>query len=174
MSVMIEVSGGSTFVVDLFVKTCPLTCLNFLKLCKIKYYNNNLIHTLTRGFMLQTGDPSGSGKGGNTIHGIIQSNIQKKHCVVPLVDEIRPDVEMNKKGLLCMANEGGKDSNKSQWFVTLRGNDLEYLNGNQLHCFMLCFYCTILGRHTVFGEVVEGLDALESLADTVFVDEKSR
>jgi peptidyl-prolyl cis-trans isomerase-like 4 len=56
-------------------------------------------------------------------------------------DEIRPNLRFNRTGLLCMANQG-PNTNTSQFFITLRDNDLEYLQD----------------KHTIFGIVAEGLD----------------
>lgn len=58
-SVMIETSLGE-FVVDLYVDRCPLAAKNFLKLCKVKYYNNVLVYNVQQNFMIQAGDPTGA------------------------------------------------------------------------------------------------------------------
>ena len=58
MSVLIETTLGD-IVVDLFVKERPRCSLNFLKLCKTKYFNMNLFHFVQRNFVVQTGDPTG-------------------------------------------------------------------------------------------------------------------
>lgn len=156
MSVLLELSSG-TFVADLFTEECPKACLNFLKLCKLKYYNNNLIFSVEKDFIIQTGDPTGTGSGGRSVFGVLASNSDKnKKDQGFFEDEIKPGLELNKKGLLCMANTG-PNTNTSQFFVTLRGHDLEYLNG----------------KHTIFGEVVEGMEILEELGD-IFVDESKR
>lgn len=67
MAVMLETSLGE-LVVDLFTDDCPITTRNFLKLCKIKYYNNCLFHDVKKDFLAQTGDPTGTGKGGDSIY----------------------------------------------------------------------------------------------------------
>lgn len=54
MAVVIETTLGD-LTVDLFLKERPQACLNFLKLCKLKYYNYNLFHTIQEGFIAQTG-----------------------------------------------------------------------------------------------------------------------
>ena len=66
MSVVIETTQGD-LTVDLFTKERPKTCLNFLKLCKTKAYNLNLFHTVQADFIAQTGDPTGTGRGGESI-----------------------------------------------------------------------------------------------------------
>ena len=78
MSVLIETTEG-TITIDLYTDKCPNTCLNFLKLCKIKYYNNCLFFNVQQNFIAQTGDPTGTfffivwyigtGKGGTSIFG---------------------------------------------------------------------------------------------------------
>ncbi|ORX93839.1 cyclophilin-like protein [Basidiobolus meristosporus CBS 931.73] len=77
---------------------------NFLALCASGYYDNNLFHRNIKGFMLQTGDPTGTGKGGNSIWG-------KKFN-----DEIRSTLKHNARGIVSMANSG-PDTNGSQFFI---------------------------------------------------------
>jgi len=60
MSVILETSLGD-ITIDLYTKDCPNTTKNFLKLCKLKYFNNCLFHNVQRNFMVQTGDPTGTG-----------------------------------------------------------------------------------------------------------------
>jgi peptidyl-prolyl cis-trans isomerase-like 4 len=67
MSVMIETSLGE-FVVDLYTDDCPLACINFLKLCKMKYYNNVLFYNVQENFMVQTGDPTGEPSRSSSLH----------------------------------------------------------------------------------------------------------
>ena len=58
MSVIVETTEG-TITIDLYCEQCPKTCLNFLKLCKTKYYNNCLFFNVQQNFIAQTGDPTG-------------------------------------------------------------------------------------------------------------------
>lgn len=76
MSVVIETTIGDV-TVDLFVKERPKACLNFLKLCKLKYYNFNLFHTVEQGFIAQTGDPTGEGDKGESVWGVIEGPKKK-------------------------------------------------------------------------------------------------
>ena len=66
MSVVIETNMGD-ITVDLYVAERPKACLNFLKLCKMKAFHFNLFHFVQRNFIIQTGDPSGTGRGGESI-----------------------------------------------------------------------------------------------------------
>ncbi|KAM7268508.1 hypothetical protein ACFE04_010674 [Oxalis oulophora] len=149
MSVLIVTSLGD-IVVDLFTDKCPLTCNNFLKLCKINYYNGCLFHTVQKDFAAQTGDPTATGSGGHSIYKFLYGDQARFFN-----DEIHVDLKHLKTGTLAMAS-AGQNLNASQFYVTLRDN-LDYLDG----------------KHTVFGEVAEGLETLTRINDA-YVDEKSR
>jgi len=83
----------------------PKTAENFLALCASGYYDDCIFHRNIKGFMVQTGDPSGSGKGGQSIWG------------KPFGDEIRSTLKFNNRGMVAMANSG-PDTSKSQFFIT--------------------------------------------------------
>ena len=68
MSVLIETTVGN-LVIDLFCDQAPLACKNFLKLCKIKYYNAQLFFEVQNNFLVKCGDPTATGKGGTSIYG---------------------------------------------------------------------------------------------------------
>jgi peptidyl-prolyl cis-trans isomerase-like 4 len=150
MSVLIETSLGS-IVIDLFVKECPKTCLNFIKLCKIKYYNNCLFYDVQKDFLAQTGDPDNTGRGGNSIYGIINGEKFRYFD-----DEIRPQLKHNKLGMVSTANIG-PNLNSSTFFIQLTDRNLPYLND----------------KHTVFGKVEEGFEVLEKL-NKLYVDKDNR
>ena len=150
MAVLLETSAGD-LVIDLFVEDCPKAAKNFLKLCKIKYYNGCLFFNLQANYIIQTGDPSSTGKGGTSVYGKLYGD-----QAVSFEDEFCKHRRHDKVGLVSMANTG-KHTNKSQFFFTLRANDLSHLDD----------------KHTVFGEVAEGLDVLEKL-NQLFCDEEGR
>ncbi|XP_053663004.1 peptidyl-prolyl cis-trans isomerase sig-7 [Anopheles marshallii] len=149
MSVVIETTIGD-ITVDLFLKERPLAALNFLKLCKLKYYNFNLFHTIQSEFIAQTGDPSGVGDGGMSIWGILEGE-HKRY----FEGETVPKIKHSEPGLLSMVN-AGEHLIGSQFFFTL-GADLTSLDG----------------RHTVIGEVTEGHEVLRKLNE-VICDERHR
>ncbi|CAB4023828.1 peptidyl-prolyl cis-trans isomerase-like 3 [Paramuricea clavata] len=91
--------------VELFCEEAPKTCENFLALCGSGYYNGCIFHRNIKGFMVQTGDPSGTGKGGKSIWG-------RK-----FEDEIVPTLKHNVRGVVSMANSG-PNTNGSQFFIT--------------------------------------------------------
>ncbi|KAK9088131.1 hypothetical protein Scep_027213 [Stephania cephalantha] len=149
MSVMVVTSVGE-LVIDLFTDHCPLTTKNFLKLCKIKYFNGCLFHTIQKDFTAQTGDPSGTATAGDSIYRFLYGDQARFFA-----DEIHQDLKHSKIGTVAMAS-AGENLNASQFYITLR-DDLDYLDG----------------KHTVFGEVVEGLDTLTRINEA-YVDEKGR
>lgn len=92
MSVLLETSAGA-IVVDLFVEDCPAACLNFLKLCKLKYYNNCLFYNVQHNYILQTGDPTGTGEGGQSVFGLIEGPHRRY-----FPSEIRKHLKHNRVG----------------------------------------------------------------------------
>ncbi|KAK3424695.1 hypothetical protein EUGRSUZ_F01469 [Eucalyptus grandis] len=149
MSVLLVTCLGD-IVVDLHADRCPLTCKNFLKLCKIKYYNGCVFHTVQKDFTAQTGDPTGTGTGGDSVYKFLYGDQARF-----FMDEIHLDLKHSKTGTVAMAS-GGENLNASQFYFTLR-DDLDYLDG----------------KHTVFGEVAEGLETLTRINEA-YVDEKGR
>lgn len=90
---------------EIFCDKVPRTSANFLALAASGSYDKTLFHRNMRGFMLQGGDPTGTGKGGEAIHG----------GVIP--DEFHADCQHSKRGIVSMANNG-PDTNASQFFIT--------------------------------------------------------
>ncbi|KAH8724779.1 cyclophilin-like domain-containing protein [Phaeosphaeriaceae sp. PMI808] len=93
---------------ELFAKQTPVTSRNFLQLCLDGYYDNTVFHRLVRGFILQGGDPTGTGQGG-----------ESSYDGEPFADEFHSRLKYTRRGLLGMANTGTKDDNGSQFFFTL-------------------------------------------------------
>lgn len=90
---------------ELFCDKVPMASENFLALCASGYYDGCLFHRNIKGFMVQTGDPTGTGKGGQSIWG-------RK-----FEDEIDDTLRHNVRGVVSMANNGS-DTNGSQFFIT--------------------------------------------------------
>ncbi|GBO31436.1 Peptidyl-prolyl cis-trans isomerase-like 2, partial [Araneus ventricosus] len=85
----------------------PKTCENFIKLSKSGYYENTIFHRSIKNFMIQGGDPTGTGSGGESAW--------KKL----FKDEFKPNLSHQGRGILSMANSG-PNTNKSQFFITFR------------------------------------------------------
>jgi peptidylprolyl isomerase len=129
--VILETTQGSiTF--ELFEDIAPKTCENFTTHLKNGYYDGVVFHRIIEDFMIQGGDPTGTGRGGESIWG--------KH----FKDECARDVKFDKPGLLAMAN-AGPGTNGSQFFITTALTPWLHMN------------------HTIFGEVVEGMDVIKKL-----------
>ncbi|XP_074599402.1 peptidyl-prolyl cis-trans isomerase-like 3 [Brevipalpus obovatus] len=103
MSVTLHTDLGD-IKMELFCEKCPKTCENFLALCATDYYNNCIFHRNIKGFMVQTGDPTNTGKNGQNIWG---QNFD---------DEFHDSLSHNSKGIVSMANSG-PNSNGSQFFI---------------------------------------------------------
>ncbi|XP_077987481.1 peptidyl-prolyl cis-trans isomerase-like 1 [Glandiceps talaboti] len=103
--VVIETSMGR-ITIELYWQHAPITCRNFAELAKRGYYNNCKFHRIIKNFMIQGGDPTGTGKGGASIYG---KNFE---------DEISPVLKHTGAGVLSMANSG-PNTNGSQFFITL-------------------------------------------------------
>jgi peptidylprolyl isomerase len=119
----------------LMPSVAPKTCENFVGLAEKGYYNGVIFHRVIPDFMIQGGDPTGTGRGGESIWGR------------PFEDECAPVVSFTKKGVLAMAN-AGPNTNGSQFFITTAATP--WLNG----------------RHTIFGEVVEGYEFVDAIQNS--------
>mmetsp|Transcript_10600 Transcript_10600/g.27474 ORF Transcript_10600/g.27474 Transcript_10600/m.27474 type:complete len:177 (-) Transcript_10600:176-706(-) len=104
MAVTLHTSLGD-LKLELYCDTTPRTSYNFLALAASNYYDNTLFHRNIKGFMVQGGDPTGTGKGGESIWG---GKFQ---------DELHPDNKHSKRGIVSMANSG-PNTNASQFFIT--------------------------------------------------------
>ncbi|KAI9763031.1 MAG: Peptidyl-prolyl isomerase cwc27 [Chaenotheca gracillima] len=113
--VVLQTTAGE-ILLELFTKQTPATGRNFLQLCLDGYYDNTIFHRLVPGFVIQGGDPTGTGEGGEAIYdgGLF-------------ADEFHSRLKFNRRGLLGMANSGKKNDNGSQFFLTL--GKTEELNG---------------------------------------------
>ncbi len=91
--------------IKLFPEIAPKACENFVKLSQKGYYDGIIFHRVIKDFMIQGGDPTGSGCGGQSVWG------------KPFEDECDPKVGFDREGLLAMANAGPM-TNGSQFFIT--------------------------------------------------------
>ncbi len=102
--VILETTQGN-ITLELFPRIAPKTVENFVTHVKEGYYDGIIFHRIIKGFMIQGGDPTGTGRGGESI------------WHKPFEDEFSPNVVFNKKGILAMANAGPR-TNGSQFFIT--------------------------------------------------------
>ena len=121
-----------TITLRLFPNQAPLAVANFKGLAAKSYYDGISFHRVIDGFMIQGGDPSGTGFHGESLWG------------GKFKDEFSPSLRFDRPGLLAMAN-AGPGTNGSQFFITLAATP--HLND----------------KHTIFGEVMEGMDAVSAI-----------
>jgi len=124
----LDTSRG-TIVCDLFTKDAPKTVNNFVFLAREGFYDGTTFHRVINDFMVQGGDPTGTGRGGPGYR---------------FEDELKNNPNKHKVGSLSMAN-AGPNTNGSQFFITHVATD--WLDG----------------KHTVFGEVRDGQDVVNSV-----------
>jgi peptidyl-prolyl cis-trans isomerase SDCCAG10 len=113
-----------------------LACRNFIQLCIEGFYDNTIFHRIIPSFMIQGGDPTGTGTGGESIYD------------GPFQDEFHQRLKFTHRGLVAMANSG-RNTNKSQFFVTFG----ECIHLNKKH--------TIFGK--VVGNTMFNLMSMQSL-----------
>jgi len=118
--------------IKLLPEIAPKAVENFVGLANKGYYKDVIFHRVIDNFMIQGGDPTGTGRGGDSFWGTM------------FADEFSPKHRFDRKGLLAMANKG-PNTNGSQFFITLAPTP--HLND----------------RHTIFGEVVGGMDVVEKI-----------
>ncbi len=103
-NVVLETNQGN-IELELMPQVAPKACENFTRLVEQGYYNGLIFHRVIKEFMLQGGDPTGTGSGGQSVWG------------KEFDDEVNIDVKFNKPGILAMAN-AGRNTNGSQFFIT--------------------------------------------------------
>ncbi|KAK8797383.1 hypothetical protein WA158_004591 [Blastocystis sp. Blastoise] len=109
--------------IELWPKQSPLAVRNFVQLCLEGYYDNTIFHRIIKGMMVQGGDPTGTGAGGESIYD------------GPFKDEFNQRLKFSHRGIVAMANSNIPNTNQSQFFITL--DKTEWLTG----------------KHTIFGRV---------------------
>jgi len=134
--VTLETTQGK-IIVKLFPETAPKAVENFTTHVANGYYNGIIFHRIIEGFMIQGGDPTGTGRGGESIWGY------------PFEDEFHEDFEFDVPGLLAMAN-AGPGTNGSQFFITTVPT--EWLNNRH----------TIFGKVVDGIDVVKKLEQVET------------
>ena len=150
--------------IRLFKDKVTRTVNNFVELSKKGYYNGLIFHRVIKDFMIQGGDPTGTGCGGESIYG------------EKFEDEFDPDLH-NIKGALSMAN-AGPNTNGSQFFIVqaseVPSGMIEQMRGladrgfpeNTVNAYEKLGGTPWLDfRHSVFGQVFEGMDVVDAIAN---------
>lgn len=134
--VLIEMEDGATMKVELYPEYAPKTVANFEKLVKEGFYDGLTFHRVISGFMIQGGDPQGTGMGGSdeTIPGEFSSNGFKKNTL------------KHTRGVISMARSSMPNSASSQFFIMHQ--DTPSLDGS----------------YAAFGKVIEGIEEVDKIA----------
>lgn len=158
-------TNRGTIKIKLFGDKCPRTAENFIKHAKDGYYEGVIFHRVINNFMIQGGDPTGTGRGGESIWGN------------SFEDEFDIDLH-NLRGALSMAN-AGPNTNGSQFFIVQAGvvdgnlmGQMEIIGEKMFPKSCIDGYKKVGGtpwldfKHTVFGQVYEGMDVVDEIAST--------
>ncbi len=133
--VEIDVANFGKLTVELYDQDAPKTVENFLRLANSGYYDCLTFHRVSKGFVIQGGDPTGTGSGGDSAFG------------GEFADELDPNTPSYKagyqKGVLAMANRG-PNTNTSQFFIMLADVPLDH-------------------NYTIFGKVISGQDVVDKI-----------
>ena len=137
MKVQITMENGGKMTLELYPEIAPITVDNFVKLVNEGFYNGLIFHRVIEGFMIQGGDPTGTGMGGpgHTIKGEFMANGVKntlKHT----------------RGVISMARSMNPNSAGSQFFIMHK--DAPHLDG----------------QYAAFGKLTEGFETLDEIATT--------
>ena len=135
--------NGGIIKIEVDEKAAPITAANFLNLVKEGFYDGLIFHRVISGFMIQGGDPTGSGMGG------ADKNIKGEFLANGFANPIS-----HKRGVISMARAQDFDSASSQFFIM--HEDGEFLDG----------------QYAAFGKVTEGMDVVDEIASvaTNFMD----
>jgi peptidyl-prolyl cis-trans isomerase B (cyclophilin B) len=135
--ILFELENGKTMKAELYPEVAPITVANFEKLVSEGFYNGLIFHRVIPGFMIQGGDPEGTGMGGSKdkIKGEFRSN------------GVKNDLK-HSRGVLSMARSMMKDSASSQFFIMHA--DAPHLDGD----------------YAAFGKIIEGIEAVDEIAAT--------
>lgn len=147
--------------VQLYPDLVPMTVKNFVELAKQGYYDGVIFHRVIRDFMIQTGDPTGTGMGGQSIYGDAFN------------DEFHDQLH-HYYGAVSMANSG-PDTNGSQFFIVqmkeITDNYRNHFENSAIDKQVRQMYelnggtYWLDGHHTVFGHVIDGMDVVEKIAE---------
>lgn len=163
-------TSKGTIKVRFFPEQAPKAVMNFVNLAEDGYYNGTTFHRVINDFMIQGGDPEGTGRGGQSFWG------------KPFEDEFSQKL-YNFRGALCMANRGS-NTNGSQFYIVQESSydpaaAAPYVNSGwhtpeAIKAYEQVGGCFWLdGAHTVFGQVFEGMDVVDAIA-AVEVDANSK
>ena len=135
INVQIEMESGGVMKLELYPDTAPITVANFVELAKSGFYDGLIFHRVISGFMIQGGDPQGTGMGGS------DKKIKGEFAVNGVNNTLSHD-----RGVISMARSQMFDSASSQFFICHA--DASFLDG----------------QYAAFGRVTEGIEVVDEIA----------
>lgn len=135
--VVIELENGKKIKLELYPDKAPITCANFEKLVREGFYDGLIFHRVIKGFMIQGGDPEGTGMGG------AKEKIKGEFAMNGVPNDLK-----HTRGVISMARSMNPNSASSQFFIMHK--DAPHLDG----------------QYAAFGKVVEGIEAVDEIAET--------
>lgn len=133
--VRIEMENGGIIDIELYEDKAPITCANFKKLVERGFYDGLIFHRVIAGFMIQGGDPTGTGCGGS------EENIKGEFLANGIKNEVS-----HVRGVISMARSQNMNSASSQFFIM-------HADGKFLD-----------GQYAAFGKVVSGIEVVDEIA----------
>lgn len=134
--VIMELENGKQIKIELYPEIAPITCENFINLVNKGFYDGLTFHRVINGFMIQGGDPEGTGMGG------AGENIKGEFISNGITNDIK-----HTRGVLSMARSANPNSASSQFFIMHK--DAQHLDG----------------QYAAFGKVTEGMEAVDEIAE---------
>ncbi|MFA5341407.1 MAG: peptidylprolyl isomerase [Clostridia bacterium] len=133
---IITMDNSKSMTLELYKETAPITVDNFVSLAKKGYYNGLIFHRVIKGFMIQGGDPTGTGTGGPgyQIKGEFSANKV-------------PNTIRHERGVISMARSQNYDSAGSQFFIVHK--DAPHLDG----------------QYAAFGKIIDGIDTVDEISE---------
>ena len=135
--VVIEMENGKKIKLELYAEVAPITVENFTKLVKDGFYDGLIFHRVISGFMIQGGDPEGTGMGGS------KDKIKGEFAENGVPNDLK-----HTRGVISMARTNFPNSASSQFFIMHK--DSPFLDG----------------KYAAFGKVVEGIEVVDEIAKT--------
>lgn len=132
----IIMNNGEEMVGELYRDSAPITVDNFIKLINEKFYDGLIFHRVIKGFMIQGGDPTGTGMGGS------KDEIKGEFLANGVVNNIK-----HERGVISMARTPNPNSASSQFFIMHQ--DGPFLDG----------------QYAAFGRIIEGIEVVDHIAD---------
>lgn len=137
IAIRIEMENGKVMEAELYPEVAPITVENFVELIKDNYFDGIIFHRVIKGFMIQGGDPTGTGMGGSS------KTIKGEFLANGVINNLK-----HTRGVLSMARTMDPNSASSQFFIM--HEDAPHLDG----------------QYAAFGKITKGIEVVDEIAET--------